>query len=398
MRLLQWHHVFDSCTDLDQMRARWDEVAQEHYLNPGHGTPEYRDALLSFIATSPLPAPLKLGAVLSCVSGFDFDLRLALGALGAQVDEADVEWTGPFGIEATLLGPGMRLDTQDAQVASFVLGRLTGLRDTLRQYSTTAYDWEPVFWRAYLELACRWADLDALELALQHGVTVDQAGAAVLTVLAEGVHMHTPYYNAGRSHADYVAVLDRLLALGLDTKKLSEVMVPAAAAVDNTDMLESLLARGTDLHGAGALTTAASSAAHGAVEWLLAHGADVHADGEAALAGAAAALDETLVETLLAAGADLHAGEELPLRTAFGTQPFELYNGETEFVFARAELVLALLRHGADAAHPAVALALREAEDGEAVLEALLERDDLEEPHRAALVALGAAAFGKEPE
>jgi hypothetical protein len=60
--------------------------------------------------------------------------------------------------------------------------------------------------------------------------------------------------------------------------------------------------------------------------------------------------------------------------------------------------VLALLRHGADAAHPAVALALREAEDGEAVLEALLERDDLEQPHRAALVALGAAAFGKEQE
>jgi len=394
MRLLQWHHVFDSCTDLDQLRARWDEVAQEHYLNPGHGTPEYRDALLSFLATSPLPAPLKLGAVLSCVSGFDFDLRLALGALGAQVDEADVEWTAPFGIEASLLGPSLRLDTQDAQVAAFALGRLTGLRDTLRQDGATAADWEPVFWCAYLELACRWADLDALELALRHGATVNQAGTAALRVLAEGVHVHAPYYNAGRSHVDYVVTLDRLLALGLDTEKLSEVMVPAAAAVDNTDMLESLRARGADLHGAGALTTAASSAAHGAVEWLLAHGADVHADGEAALAGAAAALDDTLVETLLAAGADLHAGEELPLRTAFGAQPFELYNGETEFVFARAELVLTLLRHGADAAHPAVALALRAAEDGETVLEALLDRDDLEEPHRAALITLGAAAFG----
>lgn len=394
MRLLQWHHVFDSCTDLDQLRARWDGAAQEHYLNPGHGTPEYRDALLSFLATSSLPAPLKLGAMLSCVSGFDFDLRLALGALGAQVDEADAEWSGPFGIEASLLGPSLRLDTQDAQVAAFALGRLTGLRDTLRQDGATAADWEPVFWRVYFELACRWADLDALELALRHGATVDQAGAAALRVLSEGVHVHAPYYNAGRSHADYVVMLDRLLARGLDAAKLSEVMVPAAAAVDNTDMLESLRARGADLHGAGALTTAASSAAHGAVEWLLAHGSDVHADGEAALAGAAAALDETLVETLLAAGADLHAGEELPLCTAFGAQPFVLYNGETEFVFARAELVLTLLRHGADAAHPAVALALRAAEDGETVLEALLERDDLEEPHRAALIILGAAAFG----
>lgn len=401
MRLLQWHHAFDSCTDLDQLRARWDDVAQEHYLNPGHGTGEYRDALLSFIATSPLPAPLKVGALLTCVSGFDFDLRLALGALSAQIDDVGVEWSSPFGHEAALLGPSLALDTRDPQLAAFALGRLTGLRDTVRQDGTRPADWEPVFWRAYFELACRWADLDALELALRHGVTVDRASTAALTLLAEGVHahtLHTPYYNDGRSHADYLAVLDRLLALGLDQGHLSGLMLPAAAAVDNTYMLDSLVARGADLGAGGvqALASAAGNGAHGAVAWLLERGVDVHADDEAALAAAVAALDETMVEILLAAGADLHAHDQLPLRTVFGTKPFDLYNGETEFVFARAELMLALLRHGADPAHPAVALALREVDDGEEVLQQLLDGEDLDAAQRHALATLKAAAFGSE--
>lgn len=399
MRLLQWHHAFDSCTDLDQLRARWDDVAQEHYLNPGHGTDEYRDALLSFIATSPLPAPLKFGALLTCVSGFDFDLRLALGALSAQIDEAGVEWRSPFGHEAALLGPSLALDTRDPQLAGFALGRLTGLRDSVRQDGTRPADWDTVFWRAYFELACRWADLDALELALHHGVTVDRANTAALTVLAEGVHahtLHTPYYNDGRNHADYLAVLDRLLALGLEQDHLYGLMLSAAAAVDNTDMLDSLVARGAELGdgGAQALTAAAGSGAHGAVEWLLGHGVDVHAGDEAALRVAVAALDDTMVDILLAAGADLHADDELPLRTVFGAKPFDLYNGENEFVFARAELVLALLRRGADPAHPAVVLALREVDDGEEVLQQLLESEDLDAACRHALATLKTAAFG----
>lgn len=399
MRLLQWHQAFSKCTSLDELRHCWNDVARQYRFNPGYETPEYCDALLSFIATSPLPAPCKLGALLTCVSGFDFDLRLAVGALGDALDEAGSEWPVPFGDEAALLGPCVPFGSRDSKVESFALGRLTGLRDTLRQDGKTAAQWCRAFWNAYLELACRWADHDALEIALQHGATVEQASSLAIRQLAEGVHAHqlrTPYYHEGRTNADYVAILDRLRASGLDVQCLSNVLLPAAAAVDNTAMLESLVARSANLAAAGgqALAAAAGNCAHGAVEWLLAHGVDVHANQDAALVGAVAALDKTMVDTLLDACADVHANDELPLRTAFQARPVELFDSETDFASERADLVVLLLQRGANPAHPALTDALRASRDGEAVLVDVLARTHLEAPCRSALAAAGTAAFG----
>lgn len=62
-------------------------------------------------------------------------------------------------------------------------------------------------------------------------------------------------------------------------------------------------------------------------------------------------------EPALDAGANLQARDELPLCTAANAQPHSLYNGETEFIGARADMINLLLRHGADARHPAFAAA-----------------------------------------
>lgn len=399
MHLLHWHHAFNGCTDLDGLRSHWYQAAQENCLNPGYETPEYFDALLSFIATSPLPAHLKLGALLTCVSGCDFDLRLALGALEEALDEDATAWPAAFIEVAAPLGLCVPLATGDSEVFSFALGRLAGLRDTLHQESMTLADWHAAFWKAYFELACRWADCDALETALRHGVTIWQVSPAALEVIAEGVHSHalrTPYYTEGRTNADYVAVLDRLRATGLDVLRMSEILLPAAAAVNNTTMLEHLVARGADLAASGqqALIAAASGFAHDAVHWLLTHGVDVRTKSEAALMGAVEALDEPMVETLIEASADVHAASEEFLCMACKTQPADLYNGEEGFVEARADMLAFLVRQGANVRHASVTAALQEADDGEVVLSQALRREDLNEIHRRDLQAAGAAAFG----
>jgi hypothetical protein len=405
MHLLHWHRLFDDCTSLDDIHARWHPAAQEHHLNPAYETPEYRDAILSFIAASPLPAPLKLGALLGCVSGFDFDLRLALGALD-DVDDVDdenaVEWPAALADAAALFGPRPVFAAHDPALAHFALGRLTSLRDGLRWSRESHEQWRAAFWNAYFELACRWADADALGLALAHGAAPGQRMARALEVLAEGIHcaaVDAPYYTEGRRNADYLALIDRLRDEGLDLGQASATVLPAAARVGNTEMLDALAARGASLAAAGrqALAAAASAAAPDAVEWLIAHGVNAAADLDAALAEAVASLDETTTEILLDAGADIHAADEQALWSACVANPVELYNGETGFLHHRADMLILLARRGADLGHPRFAASLGRAGDGQALLSALLAQPDLEARQRHALVAAGAIAFGGQP-
>ncbi|MGZ5202465.1 MAG: hypothetical protein ACXWC4_22115 [Telluria sp.] len=395
MNLLHWHRVFDDCTDLDGIRARWHAAAQEWHLNPAYETPEYRDAILSFIAASPLPASLKLGALLVCVSGFDFDLRLAAGALDDVDDETASAWPAVFADAAELLGPCPMFAARDPALAHFAHGRLSSVRDALRWNRESHAQWRDTFWNAYLELACRWADPGAFGLALERGAQPGQIMPRVLEVLAEGIHSPVAdarYYTDGRSNADYLVLIDRLRESGLDLHQESAIVLPTAARAGNTDMLEHLVARGASLATAGrdALTAAASTAALDAAEWLIAHGVNGAAELDVALVEAVATLDETMTDLLLDAGADVHAADEQPLCTACAARPVDLYNGETVFVRQRADMILLLMARGANLGHPRFIASLRHAGDGQAVLAELLSRPDLEASHRRALVAIGA--------
>lgn len=402
MSLLNWYLPLDACLTLDDVRTRWDALLEEHSLYAGSDDPRYQDALLSFLANSRLPASLRLGALLTCVSSVDLDLRVALGLLAEEIDEVDGEWPETVGNAAPLPGPFLSLPTADPWLAAFAVGRLVGLRETLQEDGTTEADWRQVFWNKYLELACRWADSDGVRLALKNGADVQRNDASALIAVAEGLHAHslrTPYYMEQRSHADYRAILHLLRDAGTGLRAVSDIVLPAAAAVDNVDMLEELVSSGADLQDGGppALVAAASNFAPSAVEWLIARGVSVHWEQEAALIGAIDSLNEPMVETLLAAGADIHAGGELPLCTAAHAQPDDLYNGGTGFIGERAEMIALLLRHGADASHPAFAAALSTAPDAQEVLASLVEHEDIDETMRAALQVLGAREFSGGP-
>ncbi|WP_305823754.1 hypothetical protein [Massilia brevitalea] len=395
MNLLDWHRVFDGCADLDAIHGRWQDAAQAHYLNPGHATPEYQDTLLSFIATAALPAPLKLGALLACVSGYDFDLRLALGVLDDLNDDtAYTDWPAALADTAGLLGPCPVFAARDPALAHFALGRLASLREALRWNGQDHAHWRAAFWTAYAALACRWADAAALDLALARGARFEDLVPHALDVLAEGIHspaLDAPYYTEDRSNADYLALIDRLRALGLDLRRESVTVLVAAARVDNAQMLEQLAARGADLALAGpqALVTAASRAAHDAVAWLLEHGVNGPGALDDALLAAVSALDETLVEMLFDAGASLGALQEQALCTACAARPFDLYNGETEFIVQRADMLVLLAGRGAPMDHPRFIASLRSAAQGPRLLAALGGHPGLEARHRQ---VLGAAA------
>lgn len=399
MTLLHWHRIFDDCADLDAIHARWHTAAQEHCLNPGYETPEYRDAILSFVATSTLPAPLKLAALLTCVSGFDFDLRLALGALDVLDDETAGEWPAAFADAAVLFGPCPVFAVRDPALANFAFGRLASLRDGLRWNGENHAQWRETFWESYFELACRWADANALQLAMARGARRFEVPARALQALAEGVHapsVDAPYYTEGRSNADYLALIDRLCDAGLDLCAESATVLPAAARVDNCEMLEELVARTASLAAAGpqALSAAASSAAHGAVEWLIMHGSYSVDQLGAALIESVATLDETLTEMLLDAGADLGAVGEQALCTACGARPIELYNGATSFISQRADMMILLARRGADPASPRFIASLRLADNGQEVLSKVLGQLDLQAKLRQAFASAGVHAFG----
>lgn len=392
MNLLHWHRVFDECTDLDAIHGCWQAAAQEYYLNPSHETPEYHDALLSFIVNAPQPAPLRLAALLTCVSGFDFDLRLALGALDDPETETSTEWPAVFAGAASLLGPCPAFAVRDPALAHFALGRLTALRDMLRWQREDHAQWRQAFWNAYLDLACRWADGHAFSLALAQGARPDDRMPQMLEVLAEGVHspaFDTPYYTAGRGNADYLALVDRLRESGLDLRQESATVLAAAARVGNTDMLAQLVTRGADLAmgGRAALKAAAAVAAHDAAEWLVVHGVNGAADLDSALLDAVATLDETMTELLLDAGADLHIGDGSALRIACAAHPFDLYNGETRFISQRADMLVLLARRGADLRDPRFHDALRRAGHGTALLLELLGRPELDVAQRQAIAS-----------
>lgn len=399
MNLLDWHRVFDNCTDLDAIHGRWQDAAQAHYLNPGHATPEYQDALLSFIAASMLPAPLKLGALLACVSGYDFDLRLALGVLDDldddSADSAYADWPAALADAAGLLGPCPVFMEHDPALAHFALGRLASLREALRWNGEDHAHWRAAFWQAYAGLACRWADATALDLALARGARIPDLLPHALEVLAEGVHspaLDVPYYTEGRSNADYLSLVDRLRALGLDLRRESATVLVAAARADNAQMLEGLAARGADLALAGpqALAAAASHAAHDAVAWLLEHGVNGPGALDDALLAAVSALDETLVEMLFDAGASLGTLQEQALCAACAANPFDLYNGETEFIPQRADMLALLAGRGAPMDHPRFIASLRSAAQGPRLLAALSSHSGLEARHRQALAAAAA--------
>lgn len=393
MNLLDWHRVFDGCADLDAIHGRWQDAAQAHYLNPGHATPEYQDVLLSFIATSALPAPLKLGALLACVSGYDFDLRLALGVLDdLDDDSAYTDWPPALADTAGLLGPCPVFAARDPALAHFALGRLASLREALRWNGEDHAHWRAAFWQAYAGLACRWADAAALDLALARGARIPDLLPHALDVLAEGIYspaLDAPYYTEDRSNADYLALIDRLCALGLDLRRESATVLLAAARVDNAQMLKGLVARGADLALAGpqALAAAASNAAHDAVAWLLEHGVTSPGALDDALLAAVSALDETLVEMLFDAGASLGALQELALCTACTASPFDLYNGETEFIVQRADMLVLLAGRGAPMDHPRFIASLRSAAQGPRLLAALGDHPGLEARHRQTLAA-----------
>jgi len=395
MNLLDWHRVFDGCADLDAIHGRWQEAAQAHYLNPGHATPEYQDALLSFAAASTLPAPLKLGALLACVSGYDFDLRLALGVLDdLDDDSAHTDWPAALADTAALLGPCPAFAARDPALAHFALGRLASLREALRWNGEDHAHWRAAFWQAYAGLACRWADAAALDLALARGACLADLLPHALEVLAEGVHSparDAPWYTEGRSNAGYLALIDHLRARGLDLPQESATVLVAAARADNAQMLEQLVARGADLALAGpqALAAAASHAAHDAVAWLLAHGVNGPAALDEALLAAVSALDETLVEMLFDAGASLGALQDQVLCAACAARPFDLYNGETEFIVQRAGMLVLLAQRGAPMDHPRFIASLRCAAQGPRLLAALRGHPGLEARHRQALAAAG---------
>jgi hypothetical protein len=399
MNLARWHLLLEACQTLDELRAKWSILFQEYPISSGDER-AYQDAVVSFLGRSSLPAALKLAAVLTGVNGFDFDVRIALGALAEHLEDETVPWPPAVEDVASPTGPAITVSTADPWLAGFVAGRLQGLRDTLRHDGTGIDDWRAVFWNKFLQMSCRWADRDGAELALRHGADPRSDDWAAIVVLAEGVHaygLRTPYYfvSAPRN-ADYMAILTLLLGAGVPIGDIEVIALRSAAAVNNTDMLAFLVRQGADLHADddAALAAAAATMAVDAVEWLLTQGADVHAGGDAALLAAVGSLDETMGEVLLAAGADIHAGDELPLRTALSACPHDLHDSDTDFIRQRAGMVALLLRHGASPDSTEVAQALRQAPDARELIQALLADAELAPQDAKAVDRLATTAFG----
>jgi len=349
---LHWYCPLERCTTLDGIRARWHALLEGSRMAPAYNAPRYQDAMLSFLGMSELAPCMKLAAVLACGSAFDFDFRLAVGLLKEQIDELDAAWPAPVAVVVGDNGPGLPVATSDAWLGAFVAGRMAGLRETFSHDGTRADDWRAAFWNCYLEMACRHADTDRVALALAQGADPRADGDAAILTPARGVHRQflpeSGHLTAERTNAAYQAILLQLLEGGLRRADMLSVALPAAAAADNTDMLDFFLAQGADIRadGARALVVAARNMAAEALAWLLAHGADVHANDGAALVAGVASLDITTVEMLLAAGADLQATASLAFRTAVASRPHDLYSDESDLVHQRADMLVFLLRQG----------------------------------------------------
>lgn len=403
MTTLHWHRPLAHCLGLDAIRGQWQGLLEQHRITPAYEPPRYQDALLSFIGSSPLAPQLKLAAVLALGSTFDFDFRLALGALADPDVLGDLAWPESVAAAVSDNGPALLPATDDAWLGAFIAGRLAGLRETMGHDGTRIEDWHAAFWNRYLVMACRHAWSDGVGLALGHGADLRFDGHAALVAAARGAHRHgveTPAdFAPDRTEADFSAILLQLLDAGLPRHEMLELALPAAAAVDNIPMLEFLLAQGAELRkeGGRALAAAGANLACDALAWLLEHGADVQAGEGAVLAAAVASLDEFVVGTVLAAGADRHTGATLAFRTALTANPWDLYSAETDFTARRGAMIALLLEHGVRPPFDDMAKALRQAPGGKRILDAAVGNEETGAGTARLLQALGAEAFGPGP-
>lgn len=392
---IHWFLPLDECTSLDAIRARWPALLERQRMTPYNEEPRYRDAILAFLGLSTLAPRLKLATVLALGSGFDIDLRLALGALGAAAFEDDASWPETVADAVAVGGPALPVQTSDAWLGAFVAGRLAGLRDTFRHDGAHAEAWESVFWNAFLEMACRHGCVDAVRLALGRGADPRADGWAAVASAAAAARRHEDDAPAG-AETDYADTMRLLLDASAQPQELLAEALDCAAGAGNTAMLDFLLAAGADLRvdGVRALAGAARHLAYDAFDWLHEHGVDARDDEGVVLAAAVSTLDETTVELALAAGADPVAGALPAWRAALSTTPWDLYSAETEFTGWRADIVALLLRHGARPAGAVAIGALRAARDGRQVAALLLRRGDLDADGRELVAQLAALAFG----
>jgi len=380
---LRWYLPLEHCTTLDDIRGQWHELLERSAMAPFHNAPRYQDAMLSFLGASALAPCLKLAAVLACGSAFDVDFRLAVGLLKEQIDELDTPWPAPAAAAVGDNGPALPVSTSDPWLGAFIAGRLAGLRETFGHDGASADDWRATFWNRYLEMACRHADPEGVALALGHGADPRADGHAAILTPAQGVHgrfmTESGHLAPGRSNTDYQRILLQLLDGGLARADMLAAALPAAAAADNTDMLDFLLAQGADIRrgGAHALAAAARSVAAEALPWLLAHGADLDADDHAALLAAVASLDIGTVELLLAAGADLGAASKPALHATLVSRPYDLYSDESDLVDQRADMLAFLIRQGLRPDREFIATALNEELHARRVIDAAAGRDGL---------------------
>jgi hypothetical protein len=396
--LLTWYLPLEACESLEDICVRWPVLLESRHLRAGNEDPRYKDAVMAFLARSALPANLKLAATLACVNRFDMDLRLIIGVL----DDALEDHTGELPVPATsiLPGQGVAIECRDPWLSGFIQGRFAGLCDTLSNDHTPRDSWRRVFWGTYLVMSSRWADLTGVQLALENGADIAYDDYAAIVAAAEGLHSqgdrHLYYYTADRTNAQYQEIFSFLFTVGVTIEQVQKVVVPAAAAVDNTEMLEFFLEQGADIHvdNDAALVAAASHFCYSATSWLLKQGADIHTGKEAALLGAIQSLDVSMVEELIAAGADPQSDDELPLRTAFSAQPHDLYDGEANFIYHRADMIAVLLKAGARTNGRAVIEAFAQAPQAEEVLNAVLHSDGLEKDVATGFAAVARTALG----
>jgi hypothetical protein len=372
MSNLNWYKPLEQCLTLDEIRAQWRDLLEQSQMSPANPAPGYQDAMLSFLGGCALSPELKLGTVLALGSAFDFDFRLALGALAEQTMENDLPWPEAVSASVSDNGPALRITTGDPWLGAFIAGRMAGLRETLSHDGTRLDDWRSAFWNAYLEMACRHAAQDAVRLALQHDANPCAGDYLAVSAAARGLHRDNnafcDYGLPDAPDADYQDTLLQLVEAGLPAHEMLAVSLRAAAEVDNTAMLDFLLAQGADIRADGgcALAAAARHLASGAFEWLLEHGADINADHGAVLDAAVATLTEYMVEEVLEAGADLEACADQIFRTALDASPYDLYPEMDDFSDRRADIITLLVLHGARPASPEAVDALRRAprEDG----------------------------------
>lgn len=401
MSNLNWYTPLEQCATLDDIRSQWHDLLDRNQMGPYNPTPGYQDAMLSFLGGCALSPALKLAAVLALGSAFDFDFRLALGALGEQTMEEDVPWPEPVSAAVSDNGPALRIATSDAWLGAFIAGRMAGLRETFSHDGTRRDDWQAAFWNAFLEMACRHAAQDAVRLALQHGADPCANDYLAISAAARGMHHDNfGFRNYGLQDAtngDYGNTLLQLVEAGLPAHEMLAVALRAAAEVDNTAMLDFLLAQGADIQADGgcALAAAARHLASGAFEWLLEHGADIRGHGTAVLDAAVATLTGHMVDEVLAAGADLMACANDVFRTALNASPYDLYPEMDDVAGRRADMITLLLRHGARPTGPGAVDALRRAPDGRDVIGAVLEADALDAGSLQLMHALAGQAFGQ---